>query len=93
MNFELTCPYCQTEQDSAWVDEPGDDFDRQCPNCGKHFRASVEEVLVFYSETEEDYLSRMIKNREMNKNNPHSMNFNNYLITEAEENCEENKRI
>lgn len=68
------CPYCGVELEPDDVVEASDlDGDEQdelveCPNCGKHIRASFELILCMSLESEEDYLVNLEHQKENYRN-------------------------
>lgn len=68
------CPYCDAELEPDELvlvgDLDGDEQDElvECPNCGKHIRASFEPVLCMSLESEEDYLVNLEHQKENYRN-------------------------
>lgn len=104
------CPYCEAEIEIDEVvevcDMNGNEQDElvECPNCGKHIRASFEPVLCMSLESEEDYLEQLEYQKENYKKTLKSeygqtcKDFYEMMIDEVDEkiaeakaNIEENK--
>lgn len=104
------CPYCDAELEPDELvlvgDLDGDEQDElvECPNCGKHIRASFEPVLCMSLTSEEYYLRQLEREKESYKkrlkseDDQEGKDFYEMMVKEVDEkiaeakvNIEENK--